>query len=477
MAPFKYFYLLIFSDKLSVIEQKEIQMYRSLTQKLSTIFSKFSNKSIQEKDIQLALIEIEKALIDADVSLKAIDQFKAHVLNNTKDINTIKNLDVQSHLMKIIKDALLTLLQHQDPLPNFQHSSLQVILMVGLQGAGKTTSCGKLAHYIKSQHKKNIMMASVDVYRPAAIEQLKKVSQTANVDFHPHHDLAPIEICKNAIDHAKRTNQDILIIDTAGRLDIDQDRMLELKNIHQTINPQHVFYVVDSMMGQSALDTADAFNKTIPLTGVILSKADSDTKGGVALSVKTVVHQPIFWIGTGEGLDKLEPFNPERITNQLLDQGDIIGLAEKAKQHMDQEKNQQMSKRLQSGQLSLGDMLEQIQQIQKMGGMLSILKMLPGSAKIPDHVLKMIEDDTKMKTIECLIQSMTPQERNNPELVRNQKSRQHRILKGSGRGKPEINDLLKTYDKMKKLTEKLKGGKMKTLMKQFMQSDQFPPME
>lgn len=453
-------------------------MYRTLTTKLSTIFSRFQNKTIASSDIESALKDIEKALLEADVSLDAINAFNAHVHNSLQNKERIKDLDNQSYLMQLVRQALLEMLSHNTPLPTFENKQLEVILFVGLQGAGKTTTCGKLAKHIKTQFpKKNIMMASVDIYRPAAIEQLQVLSHQVDATFHPHHaDISPQEICKYALDHAKRTNQDILIIDTAGRLDVDEARMRELQDIHSILRPQHTFYVVDSMMGQSALSTAKTFNETVPISGIILSKVDSDTKGGVALSVKTVIKQPIFWMGEGEALNQLSVFNPERITDQLLDMGDIIGLAEKAKAHINEKKAKSMSDRLQKGQFSLGDMLEQIQQIQKMGGMLSILKMLPGSAKIPDNVLKMIEDDTRIKTIEALIQSMTPQERNNPALVQNQKNRQNRILKGSGKNKLALKELLKTHEKMKKFTENMKGGKMKALMKQFMQSDQLPPI-
>lgn len=348
--------------------------------------------------------------------------------------------------------------------------------MVGLQGAGKTTTCGKIAQYIQQQNPKHkIMMASIDIYRPKAIEQLKILSTQTQTTFHPHHDtLDPVTICQHAVDHAKRTNHQVLIIDTAGRLDIDEERMQELESVNRAINPNHTFYVVDSMMGQSALQIAETFNKRVDISGIILSKIDSDTKGGVALSVKTAIEKPILWMGTGEHLSKLEPFDPERIADQLLDMGDIIGLAKKAQQHFDEKKSKQLSDRLQKGQFTLNDLLEQIQQINQMGGMASILKMLPGAAKIPDHMVKMIEDDTKVTSIQSLIQSMTPLERNRPELIRNNKSRQKRVLKGSGRNKNDLNDLIKSYDKMKKMTEKLKGGKMRALMQQFSQSGQPP---
>lgn len=452
-------------------------MYRALTKRLSSIFSGFS-KQISQKEIDAALSEIRQALIDADVSLAAIESFSDYIRSKTQDIEKVKDLDPKSHLMNIIREALLNLLKHDNPLPSFNNNQLEIILMVGLQGAGKTTTCGKIATYINSQRKCKIMMASVDIYRPAAIDQLKIVANQAGAEFHPHHDgLSPLEICHNAIDHAKRSGQDILIIDTAGRLDIDQERMYELKQIYNTIKPQHTFYVVDSMMGQSALQTATTFNQTVSISGIILSKTDSDTKGGVALSIKTVINQPIFWVGTGEGLDKLETFNPNRIADQLLDMGDIIGLAEKAKKHLDAKKSEELSKKIHKGQFSLDDLLQQIRQIQQMGGMLSILKMMPGSAKIPDNILKMVEDDTQIRIIEALISSMTLQERNHPELVRNQKSRQTRILKGSGRKKQEMNELFKSYDRMKKMMDKLKGGKMKALMQNFMQSGQFPPTD
>lgn len=451
-------------------------MYKTLTQKLSNVFSHISSKTLAEKDISSALLEIENAFIEADVARAAIDEFKAYVISHTKDIDRIKKLDAKSHLMKIIKDALVSLLSHTDPLPQFKSKSLQIILAVGLQGAGKTTTCAKVAKYIQqTQPKANIMMSSIDIYRPKAIEQLQILANQIGVNFHPHHEgISPLDICRYAVDHAKRSNQDILIIDTAGRLDIDEERMTELQSVHRAIKPHHIFYVVDSMMGQSALNTAKAFNDTVPVSGIILSKLDSDTKGGVALSVKTIIQKPIFWVGMGEALDQLEPFDPKRITDQLLDMGDIIGLAKKAEKHLDAKQSEKMAKRLHKGQFSFDDMLTQIQQINQMGGLSSILKMMPGAAKLPDNIMQMIESNDKITVIQSLIQSMTPLERNRPDLIRNQKSRQKRILKGSGRNKNDLNELIKGYDRMKKMTEKLKGGKMKALMQQLSGSDAPP---
>lgn len=451
-------------------------MYKNLSNKLSDIFSRFQNKKLNQNDIQTALLDIENALIDADVALEAIDQFKNHIISQTQDIEKVKDLDAQSYLMKLIRSALLELLSTPLPTPTFESKQLEIILMVGLQGAGKTTTCAKLAYHIKqNKPNANIMMASADIYRPAAIEQLKVLSTQVDATFHPHHEkISPLNICYNAVDHAKRVGTDVLIIDTAGRLEIDSERMAEIAQLKQKIKPHHTFFVIDSMMGQSALQTAKAFNETVDISGIILSKLDSDTKGGVALSVRTVTQKPIFWCGTGEGVSQLEPFQPERITDQILDMGDIIGLAKKAEQHIDKAQAEKMKKRLEKGQFSLDDMLSQIQQISQLGGMHSILKMLPGAAKIPDHIMKMVEDDSKLKSIECLIQSMTLQERLQPELVRNQKSRQNRILKGSGKNKLDLKQLLNTYDKMKKMADKLKGGKMKAMMKQFAQSGQMP---
>lgn len=451
-------------------------MYKALTNKISDIFSRFSGKQIQLKDIHSALNEIEHAFIESDVSRAAIDQFKSTVLQSTQDIDRVAKLDARSHILKIIRDALLSILSHDATIPDFQQSKLQIVMMVGLQGAGKTTTCGKLSRYIQQQHKNaKVMLCSVDIYRPKAIEQLKIVAGQTQSIFQPHQqDLTPLNICDQAVSAAKRAGCDVLIIDTAGRLDIDQDRMDEIKHIHQSIKPHHTFYTVDSMMGQSALTTAATFNQTVDITGIILTKIDSDTKGGVALSVKSVIQKPILWVGTGEAFDKLEPFDPERIADQLLDMGDIIGLAKKATMHIDQKQSEVMSKRLTKGLFTLDDMLTQIEQIQKMGGLSSILKLLPGAAKLPDNVMKMVEDDTKVKSIQSLIQSMTPLERQRPELIRNHKKRQLRVLKGSGRTKNDLNELLKGYDKMKKMTDKMKGGKMKALMQQFSQSDQMP---
>ena len=448
-------------------------MYQSLTKKISHIFSNLTGK-ISAQDIDAALGEIEKALIDADVSQQAIQSFKQKIQAENIDLEKVKNLDARSHLMSIVRKALIELLSHNEPLPSFSHS-LTVIMLVGLQGAGKTTSCGKIAHWIKSTYpKKQVMMTSVDIYRPKAIEQLKVLANQTHSTFHPHHEgLTPLEICKNAIDHAKRSTTDVLIIDTAGRLDIDQERMQEIQAINKNIKPHHVWYTVDSMMGQSALNTAKAFNDTVDISGVILSKIDSDTKGGVALSVKSVIQKPIFWMGTGEDLAKLEAFDPERIADQLLDMGDIVGLAKKAHKHLDTQKTEKLSKRLSKGLFTLDDMLTQMQQISQMGGLSSILKLLPGAAKLPDHMMKMVEDDTKLKVFESLIQSMTPLERQRPDLIKNQKRRQVRVLQGSGRKKPDINELLKAYEKMKKMTDKMKGGKMKALMQQFAQSGDF----
>ena len=453
-------------------------MYKALTNKISDVFSHFSGKQIRLKDVHSALNEIEHAFIEADVSRAAIDQFKSIVTHASSDIDRVAKLDARSHILKIIRDALLSILSHDTPIPDFQQNKLQVIMMVGLQGAGKTTSCGKLSRYIQAQHKNaKVMLCSVDIYRPKAIEQLQIVAEQTDSMFQPHQATTPVKICNQAVTDAKRAGCDVLIIDTAGRLDIDQDRMDEIKQINQAIKPHHTFYTVDSMMGQSALTTAKAFNETVSISGIILTKTDSDTKGGVALSIKSVIEKPILWVGTGEGFSQLEPFDAERIADQLLDMGDIVGLAKKATAHIDQAKSEKISKRLHKGIFTLDDMLAQIEQIHNMGGLSSILKLLPGAAKLPDNMMKIIEDDTKIKTIQSLIQSMTQLERGRPELIRNHKGRQMRVLKGSGRSKTDINELLKGYDKMKKMTEKMKGGKMKALMQQFSESNQMPREE
>lgn len=443
-----------------MFNQLSIIMFHTLTKKLSTIFKGLDYQQVQMKDIHAALDQVEDAFIESDVALEAIDQFKQHALSQLTDINEIPKGSAQSHLMKIIRSSLVDQLSNPAEPFRLKNGQLKIVMMVGLQGAGKTTTTAKLAKQILKDHPKaKILMSSVDVYRPAAITQLQKLATQIGTDFHPHQDgIKPIDICHHAVDHAKRMGADVLMIDTAGRLEIDEERMQEIRDIHRTIKPHHCYFVIDSMMGQSALPIAKTFNDTVDISGIILTKVDSDTKGGVALSTKTVINKPIVWCGLGEDMDKLEPFNPERIADQILDMGDLIGLTNLSKKF-----DPKQAQRFTRGEFTFVDLLSQIQQLNKIG-MVPLLKMLPGAAQIPDHMIKMLEDNTQLKSIEALIQSMTPVERNHPELVINHKKRQMRIIKGSGQNKLAMKQLISSFTKMKKMSSKLKGGKMKSMM-------------
>lgn len=440
-------------------------MYRTLAKKLSNIFRQ---KHVTQKDIDAALLEIEKALIDADVALESINALKIHLMHKMSHLETIENLDIQSQLMNEVRQGLLELLESPTPPITIQPNKLHTIMFVGLQGAGKTTTCAKLANQLKTQGHHKILMCSTDTFRPAAMEQLKTLADSAQVDYFDANTRdAPESISAQAKAYAQNNQYQILIIDTAGRLEVDEARMNEAALIHKTVQPQECLYVIDSMIGQSALQVAKTFHKKLPLTGVILTKTDSDTKGGVALSVKQVTQKPILWLGSGEHIDQLEPFDPKQVVDQILDMGDIMTLAKRAEKHIDQDKAKQMTQRMQKGQFTFEDMLGMMDQMSALGGAKSILQMLPGSSQIPQHMLDMA-DDKKFIPIRALIESMTAKERNNPMLVFNQKTRQLRIKKGSGRTNSEFNELKKMYSKIEKMMSKMKKSRFKDQMANFM---------
>ncbi len=440
-------------------------MYRFLANKLSGIFRK---KHITQADIDQALEDVKHALIDADVAHEAIEAFSSKFSVDRVNQARIDGLDPQAQLMDEVRRSLMTLLADNTSLPTPQKNQLFTTVLTGLQGAGKTTTSAKLASFYKQQQL-NVLVCSTDIYRPAAMEQLEQLADQVQVSYFKPSTKQAVEIAKSAHQHAKQQGYDVLIIDTAGRLNIDEERMQEAANIITTIKPQQSLYVVDTMIGQSALTVAKTFNERLSIDGVILTKTDSDAKGGVALSVKHVTKKPIRWIGTGEHTDQLSPFNPEQAVEQILDMGDLIGLAKKAEKHINQQQAEKTSKRMLKGEFSFDDMLQVLGQIKAMGGMRSILQMLPGAAQIPQQVLDLAEKQP-FDTYEVILKSMTQKEKNFPALILNNDSRIKRVLKGSGRTKAEFNTLRKSFEKIEKTMQKMRKGKFKNMMDQFIQN-------
>ncbi|MDC3181282.1 signal recognition particle receptor subunit alpha [Gammaproteobacteria bacterium] len=437
-------------------------MYRFLASKLSNIFRK---KHLTEADIDQAIGDVKNALIDADVAYAAIEAFTQTFSKDRIMQARVDGLDPQAQLMDEVRKCLLTLLTDESQSPTPIKNQLHTIVLVGLQGAGKTTTCAKIANHYREQYK--VMVCSTDIYRPAAMAQLEQLAAQIQVTYFAPNATGAVEIAQEAQLQAKQQGYDILIIDTAGRLNIDEERMQEAFDITQLVKPQQCLYVVDTMIGQSALEVASTFHKRLALSGIILTKTDSDAKGGVALSVRHVTQKPIRWIGTGEHIDQLALFNPEQAVEQILDMGDLLGLAKKAEKHINQQKAQKTSNRMLKGEFSLDDMLNTLEQIKAMGGMKSILQMLPGSAQIPQQVLD-LADQQQFSTFETILKSMTQKEKNFPSLVLNNQSRIKRILKGSGRSKAEFNNLKKSFEKIEKTMQKMRKGKFKNVMQQFM---------
>jgi signal recognition particle subunit SRP54 len=440
-------------------------MYRFLANKLSGIFKK---KHLTQADIDQALEDVKNALIDADVAYEAIEAFNHQFSTERINQARVDGLDPQAQLMEEVRRSLLTLLTDNTPPLSPKKNQLFTTVLVGLQGAGKTTTCAKLASFYQAQNLK-VLVCSTDIYRPAAMEQLAQLADQVQVDYFKPPNNQAVEIAQAAHQHAKQQVYDVLIIDTAGRLNIDEERMREASDIITKIKPQQCLYVVDTMIGQSALTVAKTFNERLSVDGIILTKTDSDAKGGVALSIKHVTQKPIRWIGTGEHTDQLSSFNPEQAVEQILDMGDLIGLAKKAEKHINQQQAEKTSKRMLKGEFSFDDMLQVLGQIKAMGGMKSILQMLPGSAQIPQQVLDLAEKQP-FDTYEIILKSMTQKEKNFPALILNNDSRIKRVLKGSGRTKAEFNTLRKSFEKIEKTMQKMRKGKFKNMMDQFMQN-------
>ena len=431
-------------------------VFSSLGEKLNHVFSKLTKRGkLTELEIKQAMREIRIALLEADVNLGVVKKFVADVSEKAVGQDILKSLSPAQQVIKIVNDELVELMGSTNSKLAVSSNPPTVVMMCGLQGAGKTTLCAKLGLLLKKQGKKPLLAAG-DVYRPAAIDQLKTVGEKAGCEVFSLGQGDPVNIALKAIEHAKRFGFDYVIIDTAGRLQIDEKLMQELENIKNAVHPDEILLTVDSMTGQVAVDVAETFNNRLDVTGVVLTKLDGDTRGGACLSIKAVTGKPIKFAGVGEKLGDLEPFYPDRMAKRILGMGDVLTIIEKAQQAVTEEDAKKMEKKLRENSFNLEDYLEQFSMIKKMGGFGSILNMMPGMNKIKESDI----DEKKVERIKAIILSMTPRERRNPDVLNY--SRKMRVAKGSGSTIQEVNSLLKQYEQTKQMMKqfKNKGGKM-----------------
>ena len=441
-------------------------MFDSLSDRLNRSFKTLSGRGrLTEDNIKATLREVRMALLEADVALPVVKQFIADIRERAVGSEVMTSLTPGQALVKIVRDELTKLLGEANESLNLRTKPPAVVLMAGLQGAGKTTSVGKLARYLKQREKKSVLVVSTDVYRPAAIDQLERVASDVDVGFHPSASTdKPAKIAKSALEAARKGFYDVLIVDTAGRLAVDEAMMAEIKELHGAIKPIETLFVVDAMTGQDAANTAKAFNDALPLTGVILTKADGDARGGAALSVRHITGKPIKFIGMGEKVDALEPFHPERIASRILGMGDVLSLIEEVERKVDKSKAEKLAKKVQKGKgFDLQDFKDQLEQMKNMGGMMGMLDKLPGMGGMSDKI-KDQANDKQFNQMEAIINSMTPAERARPDMIKG--SRKRRIAAGSGTQIQDVNRLLKQFTQMQKMMKKMSGGGMKKMMRQ-----------
>ena len=433
-------------------------MFSSLSDKLSKALSKFKNKGkLTEADIKEGMRESKLALLEADVSFKVTKEFVKQVSERAVGADVMESLVPSQQIVKIVNEELIKLMGTTQAKLEIASKPPTVIMMCGLQGAGKTTHSAKLAGLYKKQGK-NPLLVACDVYRPAAIKQLQVVGEQLGIPVFERGQISPVDIAKEAVTYADRNGYDMVFLDTAGRLHVDETLMEELSNIKKAVNPTEILLVVDAMLGQDAVNVADSFNSLLDSTGVILTKLDGDTRGGAALSVRYVTGKPIKFIGTGEKLDTIEPFHPDRLASRILGMGDVLSLIEKAEQAIDEKKAAELEKKLRENNFTLTDYLDQLRQIKQMGSLESLLAMIPGAPKNIEL------DEKAMQHIEAIILSMTEKERERPDIING--SRRKRIAAGSGRSVEEVNRLMKQYEQMNKMFKQFgkmgkKGKKMK----------------
>lgn len=440
-------------------------MFENLTDRLSHTLRSITGKArLTEDNIKDALRDVRKALLEADVALPVVKSFIDQVRSRALGQQIGKALNPGQQFIKLVESELITVMGEANERLNLAAQPPAVVLMAGLQGAGKTTSVAKLARYLKEREKKKVLVVSVDIYRPAAIQQLQTLAAEVDAEFFPStSDQQPVAIARAAIDHAKRQFFDVVIVDTAGRLHIDDALMTEIQDLHAAIKPVETLFVIDAMIGQDAVNTAKAFNDALPLTGIILTKADGDARGGAALSVRQITGKPIKFLGIGEKVDALEPFHPERIASRILGMGDILSLIEQAERGIDKEKADKLVKKVAKGQrFDLEDLRDQLQQMQNMGGLSSMLEKLPGMGNMA-QVAQQSDMSKQFKMMDAIISSMTPYERRHPDDLSG--SRKRRITMGSGTQIQDLNRLLKQHKQMAKMMQKMKGGGMAKMMR------------
>ena len=432
-------------------------MFENLGDRLQNALNKIKGYGkITEDNIGEVTREIRLALLEADVNYKVVKEFINNVKEKALGEEVKKSLKPGEVFVKIVKDELVDLLGKEDE-PLIVVKPITVLMMCGLQGSGKTTTTGKLALLLRKKYGMKPLMVACDVYRPAAIDQLKQLGKELNIEVYSEGKGNPVEIAKNAVEYAKENGYNYVLIDTAGRLHIDEDLMEELQNINEEVSPNEILLVIDSMMGQDAVNVITGFNERLPLTGAVLTKLDGDTKGGSALSIRHLTNIPIKFIGVSEKMDGLEAFHPERMANRILDMGDLMSMIEKAEGVFDEDEALEAAKKLQKGKFDLEDFLNQLNQIKKLGPLENLIKLIPGAKKMGLNNVNI--DPKQMAHIEAIILSMTMEERRNPDILK--ASRKRRIAAGSGRSVEEVNRLLKQFEQMKVMVKRMQSGNFK----------------
>lgn len=432
-------------------------MFENLGERLQNVVHKVKGYGkITEDNIKEMMREIRLALLEADVNYQVVKEFTTIVKEKALGEEVQKSIKPGDLFVKIVQDELTKLLGGEKEELNIKGNP-SILMLVGLQGSGKTTTIGKLANFLRKKHAKKPLLVACDVYRPAAIDQLKQIGKQLNIEVFEEGKKDPVEITNHALVYAKENGYDYVLVDTAGRLHIDEELMDELKNITNSIHPQEILLVIDSMMGQDAINVIEGFNSSLSLTGVILTKLDGDTRGGVALSVRHLTNVPIKFIGVSEKMDGLDTFDPERMASRILGMGDIVSLVEKASEAIDEKEAEKTAKRMQQGKFDLEDFLSTMKQMKKMGPLENLIKLIPGASKMGLNNAKI--DPKQMAHVEAIVLSMTPKERRNPEIIK--ASRKTRIAKGSGTSVQEVNKLLQQFDQMKKMMKQFSKGNFK----------------
>lgn len=434
--------------------------FEGLAERLQGTIQRIKGKGkVSEADVKEMMREVRFALIEADVNLKVVKEFVKKVSERAVGSDVMKSLTPGQQVIKIVKDELTQLMGGEQSPIQFAKKPPTVIMMVGLQGAGKTTTTGKLANVLRKKHNRKPLLVAADIYRPAAIQQLETLGKQLSLPvFSMGTDVSPVEIVRQALEHSKQEHHDVVIVDTAGRLHVDEVLMQELKDIRGLKEPDEIFLVVDAMTGQDAVNVAQSFNEAIGITGVVLTKLDGDTRGGAALSIRSVTDKPIKFVGMGEKLDALEAFHPERMASRILGMGDMMSLIEKAQTNVDEEKAKELEMKFRTQSFTFDDFVEQLNQVKKMGPLEDIIKMLPGAGKIKGLENAKV-DEKQMGRVEAIIYAMTPQEKTNPEVINS--SRKKRIAKGSGTTIQDVNRLLKQFEDMKKMMKQMSSMQQK----------------